>query len=157
MDTVMIVDTYGWWIAGLLLLIGEIALPGIFLMWLGLAALLMGVVDWLFPAIPWYWQLALYAVLAAALVFGLRPMITRNLRQETANPTLNRRLHAMIRRTGTISDAITEGYGRARIGDTEWRVRGPDLPVGAHVRVVGVDEKTLSLVVEPLEEPQSTS
>ena len=148
MGFVQIVDVYGWWIIGLLLLIGEVALPGIFLLWLGLAALIVGVIDWLFPALSWHWQLAIYAVVAAVLVFGLRPVIVRDLKRETQNPNLNRRLHAMIGRTGVISDAIVEGYGRARIGDTEWRVRGKDMEAGTPVRVTGVDDKTLSLLVE---------
>ena len=149
MDFTAFVNDYGWWIAGLLLLVGEILIPGIFLIWLGLAALLMGLVDWLLPALPWYWQLALYAVIAVGLVFGVRPLLARELERETERPTLNRRLHAMIRRTGILSEPIAGGMGRARIGDTVWRVRGPDLPAGTRIRVVGVDEKTLSLLVEP--------
>ncbi len=145
-----IFSTYGWWIAGMLLLIGEVLIPGIFLLWLGLAALAMGVITWLFPLLPWYWALALYAVIAAALVFGLRPMITRDLEQETENPNLNRRLHSMIGRTGRITDAVVDGHGRARIGDTEWRVQGEDMAVGTHVRVVGVDDKALTLKVVAL-------
>ena len=148
MDATMLMDTYGWWIVGLALLIGEVLIPGIFLMWLGLAALIMGVVDWLFPFIPWYWQLGLYAVIAAGLVFGIRPFVTRELDRETERPALNRRLHAMIGRTGEIVDAIVDGYGRARIGDTIWRVRGRDMPEGTQVRVTGVDDKTLTLLVE---------
>ena len=152
MDFTTFVDIYGWWVAGLLLLIGEVALPGIFLMWLGLAALVMGVVDWLFPAIPWHWQLGLYAVIAAGLVFGIRPFVSRELDRETERPALNRRLHAMIGRTGEIVDAVVEGYGRARIGDTIWRVRGSDMPKGAQVRVTGVDDKTLTLLVEKIQD-----
>ncbi len=151
MDAAMLMDTYGWWIVGLVLLIGEVLIPGIFLMWLGLAALIMGVVDWLLPFIPWYWQLGLYAVIAAGLVFGIRPFVTRELDRETERPALNRRLHAMIGRTGEIVDAVVEGYGRARIGETTWRVRGPDMAEGTPVKVTGVDEKTLSLLVEPLD------
>ncbi len=149
MDLLSFLDAYGWWTAGLVLLIGEILVPGIFLIWLGLAALVMGLVHWLLPTLPWYWQLALYAAIAAALVFGLRPLLTRELERETERPTLNRRLHAMVGRTGTLSEPIVGGTGRARIGDTEWRVRGPDMPAGTRVRVVGVDEETLALKVEP--------
>ncbi len=149
MDFTSLIDAYGWWIAGLLLLIGEILIPGIFLIWLGLAALIMGVIDALFPALPWYWQLAVYAVIAGAMVFGVRPILSRELDRETERPTLNRRLHAMVGRTGMLSEPIAGGVGRARIGDTQWRVRGPDLPEGTRVRVVGVDEETLALLVEP--------
>ena len=54
----------------------------------------------------------------------------------------------MIGRTATLTEPITEGRGRIRIGDTMWRVSGPDLPAGARVRVKAATDKDLELVVE---------
>ena len=31
------------------------------------------------------------------------------------------------------------GVGKVVVDDSTWRVKGPDLPAGTHVRVVGVD------------------
>jgi hypothetical protein len=39
--------------------------------------------------------------------------------------------------------AIENGVGRARVGDSEWRVQGPDLPVGSRVRALSVNGNTL--------------
>jgi len=142
---------YGWWTLGLALLIAEMLVPGIFLMWFGLGALLTGVLDLLFPALSWQWQAVFFAAASVALVFGVRPIISRKLDRETDHPTLNRRLHALIGQTANLVNPIVNGHGEVRIGDTLWRVTGPDLPRGARVKVVSVDEQSLALHVEPVE------
>ena len=142
-------DSYGWITLGMLLLVAEVLVPGIFLMWFGAAALLTGVVDWLFPALSWQWQLLAFAAFSVALVFGVRPLIGTELDKESDRPDLNRRLHALIGRTATLTRPIVDGHGEVKIGDTLWRVTGPDLPRGARVRVVAVDDRNMALTVEP--------
>ena len=39
----------------------------------------------------------------------------------------------------TVTKAIEDGRGRAKVGDGEWPVRGPDVAEGAKVRVVSAD------------------
>ena len=142
-------DQYGWWTAGLLLLIAEMLVPGIFLIWFGLAALLTGVVDLLIPGLDWRWQAVVFSVLSVALVFGVRPLVGRSLERESDRPELNRRLHSLIGQTADLIRPIENGHGEVRIGDTLWRVTGPDLPAGTRVRVVAVDERSMALTVEP--------
>jgi len=43
----------------------------------------------------------------------------------------------------TLSGAIHEGQGRAKLGGRRWSIRGPDTPAGAKVRVTGVDGTVL--------------
>lgn len=43
----------------------------------------------------------------------------------------------------TLSGAIQEGEGRAKLGGRRWNIRGPDTPAGAKVRVTGVDGTVL--------------
>lgn len=47
-----------------------------------------------------------------------------------------------------LEQAIEQGFGRVVLGDSVWRVSGPDLPVGQRVRIVG--SQGAVLVVEPL-------
>ncbi len=142
-------DSYGWFSLGLLLLIAEIVVPGIFLMWFGLAALLTGVIDWLLPNLSWQVQALAFAVLSVGLVFGVRPYIGLELDKETDRPDLNRRLHSLVGEVAILTRAIENGHGEVKIGDTLWRVTGPDLPKGTRVKVVGVDDKRMTLNVEP--------
>ncbi len=39
----------------------------------------------------------------------------------------------------TITQAIENGRGRAKVGDGEWPVRGPDVAEGTKVRVISAD------------------
>jgi membrane protein implicated in regulation of membrane protease activity len=54
----------------------------------------------------------------------------------------------LVGQTGTVSQAIADGEGRVRQGDSEWLARGPDLAAGARVRITGFEGGTL--LVEPL-------
>jgi membrane protein implicated in regulation of membrane protease activity len=47
-----------------------------------------------------------------------------------------------------VVQAIENGSGRVKLGDSEWLVHGPDVAAGDRVRVSGVDGATL--LVEPL-------
>ena len=65
--------------------------------------------------------------------------------EETAGdvPNLNRRSRALVGQVLTLDAPIVGGEGRVRIGDSSWRVIGPDLPLGRSVRVVRVEGATL--------------
>ena len=65
----------------------------------------------------------------------------------TDQPLLNRRGEQMIGRTATLMEPIRDGRGRIQLGDTLWKVQGPDLPPGTRVRVTSVLDS--ELVVEP--------
>jgi membrane protein implicated in regulation of membrane protease activity len=134
----------------MVLLTAEILLPGVFLLWIGIAALIVGAASlalWNFGF--WVWELQVVVFLALSLasaVAGRRIMAGRE--AQTDQPLLNRRGEQLVGRTATLCEPIREGYGRVRLGDTMWRVTGPDMPVGSRVRVVAV--RDLELVVEPV-------
>jgi len=54
-------------------------------------------------------------------------------------PGLNERGSELIGRVFVVHQAIVEGRGKVKVGDGVWMVTGPDSPVGAQVRVVGLD------------------
>ena len=58
--------TWNWLVFGLLLMGLELMLPGVFLFWVGLAALLVGLLSFVI-APSWQLQLLMFAVFAAAL------------------------------------------------------------------------------------------
>ncbi len=57
---------YLWWILALVLIAGELLLPGYFLLWIGVAAAAMGVVLWAVPSLGLLAQAVLFALLAIA-------------------------------------------------------------------------------------------
>lgn len=141
-------DAHWHWMAfGLLLALAEMIAPGVFLIWLGGAAFITGLVTLLLPiGLPL--QVVIFAALSVASIFVGRNYIRRNPIIE-ADPLMNRRGARIVGEVGTVVQAIDTGNGRIRLGDTEWLASGPELPVGTKVRVCGSNGAVLA--VEPLD------
>jgi len=141
---------WNWMVLGFVLLALEIVVPGVFLLWIGLAALVTGALSLLlWEAGFWVWQVQVLVFLTLSLVAayaGKKIMLERG--DQTDQPLLNRRGDQLIGRTATLTEPITNGRGRVKIGDTMWRVSGPDLPAGTTVRVKAATDLDLELVVE---------
>ncbi|EIL90132.1 NfeD family protein [Rhodanobacter spathiphylli] len=137
---------YLWWILALLLIGGELLLPGYFLLWIGLAAAAMGVVLWADPTLGVLAQAIVFGLLAFAFCVGyarwLRPRLERRV---SGGERLNRRAEQLIGQRYPLIEPIVNGRGKARVGDGQWLVSGPDLPAGTVVEVVAVDGTTLQV------------
>lgn len=132
-------DFWHWLIAGVLLMALEVVAPAMVLMWFGFGAVVTGILLWLIPDMSIAWQLLIFSVVSLISVFAWRKS---NLREENITsdtPDLNNRLHSHIGKEYKLSEAIIDGRGSMRVGDTAWRVQGPDLPSGTRVRVTGVE------------------
>ena len=137
-------DYHWWWVgAGALLGILEILLPGIFLIWVALAAWITALLTWVLP-IPIAIQLLIFVVLAFAIVWAGRQVYARN-PVESADPNLNVRTSRLIGQVVTVESAIAHGKGRVRVGDGVWNAAGPDAPSGAKVRIVAADGALLTV------------
>jgi inner membrane protein len=137
--------TWNWLIFGFILMALELAAPGVFMFWLGLAALLVGLLSFVFTP-SWQTQLLMFAVFSVAAV----PLWRRFALKSTAsksNPFLNRRTDALVGREFTLEKPIVDGSGTVRIDDTIWRVAGPDAPAGSRVRVVRADGASLTVAI----------
>ena len=133
-----------WWLgAGALLGILEILLPGIFLIWIAIAAWITALITAFIP-LTLAWQLVVFVVLAFVTVFVGRQYYARN-PVESADPNLNARAARLIGQTVTVETAIENGKGRVRVGDGVWNATGPDAPGGAKVRITGADGTCLTV------------
>jgi membrane protein implicated in regulation of membrane protease activity len=137
---------YLWWILALLLIGAEVLLPGYFMLWIGLGAAVTGLVTLAAPGLPVLAQAVAFVVLAflscAAYWYLLRPRLQR---EDRGEPRLNRRGEQNIGQRYVLAEAIVNGRGKARVGDSLWLVSGPDLPAGSTVEVVAVDGNTLQV------------
>ena len=131
-------DFWHWWILALGLIILETLVPGTFFLWMGISAVVLGLLAWLVPAMGWETQLMLFAILSLVSIVGWR-IWQRKHPDETEQPMLNRRGEQYIGRVFVLESAIENGFGKVRVGDTHWRVRGEDMPAGTRVKVTGVD------------------
>ncbi|MBB6425104.1 NfeD family protein [Sphingopyxis sp. JAI128] len=128
---------WAWLSIGVLLAAAEIVAPGFFLVWLGAAAIVTGIVAWIAPiGIPL--QLAIFAILSIVALYAGRKYLSDN-PITTTDPLLNQRGGRLVGEVLTVTKAIEDGRGRAKVGDGEWPVRGPDVAEGAKVRVVSAD------------------
>lgn len=146
-DAVVNLGPWSWWILGLVLLVAELVVPGVFLIWIGAAAIVIGALSlglWDTALWGWHIQLLLFAVLAVLFaILGRRIYAGRG--QTSDEPLLNRRGESLIGRTATLHEPITEGYGRIRLDDTWWTVKGPDLPSGTRVKVTAASGRDLTV------------
>lgn len=135
-------DPHWHWLAiGLVLAAGEMAIPGVFLIWMAGAAIITGLVTWIVPiGVPL--QIVLFALLAILFVFAGKRWL-RNNPIVGADPKMNDRGGRLVGETVLVTHAIDGGQGRVRCGDSEWLVRGPDAEPGTRMRVCGHDGAVL--------------
>lgn len=129
---------WNWWLLGLTLILLEMLVPGVFLLWIGLAALGTGLVVMLLPELSGPWQWVLFTGLTVALL-AVGWFYFRRHPPASANPLLNRRGQQYVGRVFTLNEPIVNGRGKLRVDDTVWKVEGADCPAGVQVRVTGVD------------------
>ena len=137
---------YHWLGIGLLLAAAEMAIPGVFLIWLSAAALVTGLLTWFLPiGLPV--QIVVFAVLAIAAVFTGKRYLKSN-PIEALDPLMNDRRARLAGETVVATNALDGGTGRVKQGDSEWLAKGPDAEPGTKMRVAGHDG--VVLVVEHL-------
>lgn len=150
MDFIDGIDAHWLWaLLGMVLLAAEMLVPGVFLLWFGLAALataaLVFAVD---PSLPVqivnFSFLALIFAYSAKRFLADRPIVS-------SDPLLNNKVGRMLGEVGVVSLALEGGSGRVRLGDSEWQAEGPELPVGERVKVTG--NRGTVLLVEPMVKP----
>ncbi len=134
----------GWWgVAAVALLVLELLSPGVFLMWLGIAAGLVAVVLLVAP-LSLSGQLLLFAALAlVSVAIGWRWYRSR---KPASQGELREPEMYLVGQAGTVTDPLRHGHGKVKVGGYLWLAEGPDLDTGAAVRVVA--QKGTVLVVE---------
>ncbi len=133
-----------WAVLGVVLMILEIFSPGVFFMWMGIAAGLVAGIVFLLPELGWQWQILIFAALSIISVVIGKQWIDRHA-LETEEPSLNRRGTQYIGRVFTLDEGIVNGVGRLKVDDTIWKISGADCPAGTRVTVVAVDGVVLQV------------
>jgi membrane protein implicated in regulation of membrane protease activity len=135
-----------WMIGGVLLLAAEIMLPGVFLVWIGIAAIVTGVFA-LLLGIGVAGQLGLFALYAVlAVMIGRRFYGVKSVDADDA--MLNEPAARLVGRRVVVVQAVDEDSGRVRLGDSEWSARGGPAEPGERVRITGVDGNCLIVEVD---------
>ena len=139
----MLDDHWGWLVFAALLGMGEVLMPGVFLIWVALAAAVTGLIALLLPvSVPV--QLLIFALLCLLSVWGGRRWYAAN-PVDSQDPLLNDRTARLIGEVVLVVEPIEAGRGRVKVGDSVWSCRGPDAPAGSRVRVIGADASVLQV------------
>ncbi len=87
----------------------------------------------------------IWFILFASTVFGWYFWRQYRERQRERNSPLasHRQGHHHIGEVAVLMRPMTKGQGRLRLGNRDWDIRGPELPAGVKVRVIGVDGTVL--------------
>jgi inner membrane protein len=137
------------WI-GLAVLLGvaELLAPGVFLIFLAIAAGATGAAALALPDLPLAAQLGSFAAWSVITVLIGRRWY-RDYPVETSDPLLNDRRARLKGALVVVEEPIVGGHGRVRVGDGAWPARGPDALAGARMRVIAVEDGVV--VVEAAE------
>lgn len=133
-----------WFVVAAVFLLLELLSPGVFMLWLGLAAILIGIIS-LTMVLSWQTQLIAFAVLSIVCIPAWR-YFARKVEKPVDRPYLNRRADSYVGRVFTLEKPIVDGVGTIRIEDTVWRVNGPSLPAGSRVKIARADGAELEVV-----------
>lgn len=135
-----------WMIAGIVLLIAELFHGGLFMMWIGAAALLTALAA-LFTQTEWILWL-IFAVLSIILLIASRGL-ARSIHGRVTVPS---NVDSLVGLQGVVLEAIDPlaNTGRIRVRSEEWRARsaGP-VKQGDYVIIKGIEGTTLQVEAVP--------
>lgn len=134
---------WSWIVAGLILLALELVAPGGFLLWLGVSGIITGLIG-MVHRLDWPVQWVIFGILGLVSI-ALWVRFTRGRQTVSDRPYLNRRADRFIGHEAVLEQGIVDGFGRIELGDTVWRVAGPDMAAGQRVRIIGADGAVLQV------------
>jgi len=131
-----------WLIVAVVLIILEILIPGAYFLWMGVSAIFVGGLMYIFPELAFLVQILIFAILSVIAVIMYRSYRKKN-PLVTDEPALNRRGEKYIGQSFTLKEPIVNGVGRIKVDDSTWKIKGFDIDAGETVRVVAVEGTTL--------------
>lgn len=133
-----------WWSVGVLLLAGEMLVPGVYLLWIGLAAAVTGVIAWIMPGLEFEGHGLIFAALGTASIYiGHRFFYSR--RGPEPETPVNTGGQRHVGKIYNVIEPIENGRGHVSVGDSRWLAEGPDSAVGEKVRVISVEGTILKV------------
>ena len=139
--------TYWHWFAlGAGLMIVEIFLPTFYMMWVGIGAIVVGLIVMLSPALHWSWQLTIFGLMSVTSSLVWNAFYRRGSGGAANALALNQRMVRNVGRRAIVAESFRAGRGSVLLDDTRWQAScegGAELVPGASVEIVGADGSTL--------------
>lgn len=133
-------EAWHWVALGLILIGIEVAAGTFDLLFIGIAAFATALFEVVAPGAlgNWQWQICFFAVSSFVLVVLSRTIFADMRSTDNKKPGLSQRMVNMIGSRGVVTQTLTTGSGRVKIGDTEWSAEsldGSDLAAGTKIVV----------------------
>jgi len=132
------VDFWHWLIFGSVLIIIEIFAWSTFFLWMGVSAIMVGVLLKVNPDLGGNTQLLIFAFLSVSTIYIAKKFF----KVETVDTQLNERSFRHIGNIYTVAE-VTNNGAKVQVGDSLWLATGTDMVVGQKVKVVDTDSTTL--------------
>tara|TARA_R110000868_G_scaffold14120_5_gene65979 strand:+ start:3699 stop:4160 length:462 start_codon:yes stop_codon:yes gene_type:complete len=148
-----IIDYWFWIGLSIILFIIEIFTFTSYSLWLGIGALLTGVIAFVFPSMSWPLQGLTFAVMAVVgITIGYKYFRSQETHNRTINDTLNQRGSQYVGRVFKVVEAIENGRGVIKVGDSIWIAKS-DIDIAIDTKVIVLKAEGNVLIVKPLDKP----
>ena len=131
-------DFWHWLVLGLALIIIELFAWSTFFLWMGISAVVVGILLYLSPNMSWETQLLIFSFLSIVTIY----LAKKFLKVETIDTQLNERASRHVGNIYTVAELDNNG-AKVKVGDSLWLAKGCDMVIGQQVKVVGTDSTTL--------------
>lgn len=140
-----------WLALGLILLSIEMAVGTFDLLWIAIAAGITAIFAAIAPAglSDWQGQLIFFAVASTGLLILGRTVFAGMRKLVGEHPTLNKRMNRTLGQRGVTMSDFAGGFGRVKLGDTEWSaetVDGSNPRAGTAIRVEDTAGNVLKII-----------
>ena len=135
-------DYWHWLVFGLALIIIELFAWSTFFLWMGVSAMMTGIVSKIMPDLSWQLELLLFSVLSIVSIL----LAKKYFPVKTIDNELNARATRHVGNSYTVVSNDENG-AKVKVGDSLWLAKGCDMQIGQKVRVIDTDSATL--IVEP--------
>lgn len=137
-----------WFALGAVLIILEIFTPTFYLIWPGIAAVVVGLAKMVAPDLSWQTSLTIFGVMSLVSIVVWHAFYKRGPRDAVDTSSLNRRAKHYVGRRAVVAEGFRSGRGPILLDDSRWQAvneGGSDLGAGSAVIVTGSDGTTLTV------------
>ena len=148
MEWIYEINFWHWLIIAVVLISIEMLLVGsYYLLWMGIAAGIVGALLFVMPEMAFLIQVIIFTVLSVVTLVAYKKYLKGN-PVLSDQPRLNRRGEQYIGRIFTLENPIVNGVGKVKVDDSTWKISGADMDAGTKIKVTAVKGTTFLVEAE---------
>ncbi|ENV79775.1 NfeD family protein [Acinetobacter ursingii] len=138
----LVLEPWHWFVLGIILMLSELILPAFAALWFGIAAIMVGVLLWLFPIMCLNIQIVMWiilSILCTILWFKfIKPLSIDKTKAGLSREATIGQI-GMVIQVGLTHDQVVVRFALPVLGADEWNCRSlSPVEVGDRVRVVDI-------------------